>query len=196
MIPEPSPEDLACDAELAWQQWADRRERETVWRRNPKGPPENLALDEFCFREGFKIGAATLGTEQTMHAAWRKRAEEAERERDALKAEVERLRGEFPRWDWHDAARAGKKAQFEAEYQCVPPPPAAKPQFVWPEPRMSEDGLLWIFNNGQRRVLQVGYSGAFRAYDGSGWLAESFPAREAAARALGFDCPDAGGEMV
>lgn len=61
----------------AWQAWADQRERETTWRRLV-GEPDNLGVDEFCFREGYRMGAAHLATEQTMHTAWRKRAEEAE----------------------------------------------------------------------------------------------------------------------
>lgn len=40
----------------AWHEWAEQRERETVWRRDRNGTPGNRAIDELCFSEGFKKG--------------------------------------------------------------------------------------------------------------------------------------------
>lgn len=48
--------DLEALADKTWREWADQREIETVWRRDRSGTPGNMAIDEACFKEGFKLG--------------------------------------------------------------------------------------------------------------------------------------------
>lgn len=45
-----------AEAVAAWIEWAERRERETTFRRQLGGTPGNLAIDQACFLEGFKKG--------------------------------------------------------------------------------------------------------------------------------------------
>ncbi len=49
---------LESDAFWLWRKWAERREKETMWRRELSGTPGNMAIDQFMFTEGFKQGAA------------------------------------------------------------------------------------------------------------------------------------------
>lgn len=44
---------VAEQARIAWLEWAERRERDTTWRRDTNGTPGNMASDEFLFTEGF-----------------------------------------------------------------------------------------------------------------------------------------------
>lgn len=39
-----------------WREWSEKREKETTFRRELSGTPGNMAIDQFCFTEGFKQG--------------------------------------------------------------------------------------------------------------------------------------------
>ncbi len=47
---------LESTAFWAWREWAEKREKETTWRRELSGTPGNMSVDQLCFIEGFKQG--------------------------------------------------------------------------------------------------------------------------------------------
>jgi hypothetical protein len=49
-------EPVEADAFWAWREWAEKREKETTWRRELSGTPGNMAIDQFFFTEGFNCG--------------------------------------------------------------------------------------------------------------------------------------------
>lgn len=48
--------DAESRLDALWREFADQRERDTVWRRDRSGTPGNMAPDEFFFRQGFRKG--------------------------------------------------------------------------------------------------------------------------------------------